>query len=101
MKVDPDPAIALPAPRFLDAGEAALVGWLKDQSERIIETACARVFLAGEVAWKVKRHADLGYADFRTLERRKSLPAADSGTLHSPTSRQHGPPPSDCRSWSP
>jgi len=25
LKVDPDPAIALPAPRFLDAGEAALV----------------------------------------------------------------------------
>ena len=52
-------------------GEADLVAWLKAQSDRTIETACARVFLAGEVAWKVKRNADLGYVDFRTVERRK------------------------------
>jgi hypothetical protein len=51
--------------------EAELVAWLKAQSERMIETACARVFLAGDAAWKVKRNADLGYVDFRTLERRK------------------------------
>ena len=51
--------------------EAALVAWLKDQSDRAIETACARVFLAGELAWKVKRNADMGYVDFRTAERRK------------------------------
>ena len=52
-------------------GEAELVAWLKGQSERAIETACARVFLAGEVAWKVKRNIDLGYADFSTAVRRK------------------------------
>ncbi|HZZ68839.1 MAG TPA: AAA family ATPase [Phenylobacterium sp.] len=51
--------------------EAELVAWLKERSERIIETACARIFLAGDVAWKVKRSADLGYVDFRTVERRK------------------------------
>jgi hypothetical protein len=51
--------------------EAELVAWLKERSERTIETACARIFLAGDVAWKVKRTADLGYVDFRTVERRK------------------------------
>lgn len=51
--------------------EAELVAWLKGQSERAIETACARIFLAGEVAWKVKRNVDLGYVDFSTVERRK------------------------------
>lgn len=51
--------------------EADLVAWLKARSERAIETACARIFLAGDVAWKVKRNADLGYVDFRTVARRK------------------------------
>jgi uncharacterized protein len=51
--------------------EGALVDWLKSQSERTIETTCARIFLASEAAWKVKRNADLGYVDFRTVERRK------------------------------
>ena len=51
--------------------EADVVAWLKAQSDRTIETACARIFLAGEVAWKVKRNADLGYVDFRTVERRR------------------------------
>ena len=36
-----------------------------------METACAHIFLAGETAWKLKRHRDLGYADFSTVERRK------------------------------
>ena len=52
-------------------GEAEVVAWLKGQSERTIETACARVFLAGEVAWKLKRNVDLGYADFSSAARRK------------------------------
>ncbi|MFL5298428.1 MAG: AAA family ATPase [Phenylobacterium sp.] len=51
--------------------EAELVEWLKARSDRAIETACARIFLAGEVAWKLKRNIDLGYADFSTAERRK------------------------------
>jgi len=53
------------------SSEAELVDWLKAQSERAIETACARIFLAGDVAWKVKRNVDLGYVDFSTVERRK------------------------------
>lgn len=51
--------------------EVELAAWLAEQSERTIATACAHIFLAGETAWKVKRRADLGYVDFRTLERRK------------------------------
>lgn len=51
--------------------QAELVAWLKGRSERAIETACARIFLAGDVAWKLKRSADLGYADFRTPGQRK------------------------------
>jgi aminoglycoside phosphotransferase family enzyme/predicted kinase len=51
--------------------EAALVAWLTGQSQRVIETDCARIFLAGEVAWKLKRNVDLGYVDFSTREKRK------------------------------
>ncbi len=47
------------------------MAWLAAQSERTIETACARVFLSGEVAWKLKRNLDLGYVDFSTREKRK------------------------------
>ena len=51
--------------------DADLVAWLTGRAERVIETACARVFLAGDVAWKLKRNVDLGYADFSTVARRK------------------------------
>jgi aminoglycoside phosphotransferase family enzyme/predicted kinase len=51
--------------------EAELIAWLAARSERVIDTACAHVFLAGETALKVKRHADLGYVDFRTAETRR------------------------------
>jgi len=50
--------------------EAEVARWLAARAERVIETACARVFLAGETAFKVKRHVDLGYVDFTTAERR-------------------------------
>jgi aminoglycoside phosphotransferase family enzyme/predicted kinase len=50
--------------------ESEAVAWLKGRAERTVETACARVFLAGDLAWKVKRNADLGYVDFSTLDRR-------------------------------
>ena len=45
--------------------------WLSGISERVIETHCARVYLAGGVAWKVKKPIDLGYLDFVTIERRQ------------------------------
>jgi len=51
--------------------EAELIGWLTARSDRAIETACARIFLAGKVAWKLKRNVDLGYVDFSTAARRK------------------------------
>ncbi len=38
---------------------------------RRIETACNRIYLAGETAWKVKRPVDLGYVDFTTLDLRR------------------------------
>ncbi len=51
--------------------EAEICAWLGARTERVIETACAHVFLGPEAAWKMKRHVDLGYVDFSTLELRK------------------------------
>lgn len=51
--------------------EAEIVAWLTARTDKAIETACAHVFLGKDAAWKIKRHADLGYADFSTPERRK------------------------------
>ncbi|MDZ4373302.1 MAG: AAA family ATPase [Phenylobacterium sp.] len=51
--------------------EAEVMAFLAGISERRIDTACAHVFLGAESAWKIKRHADLGYADFSTAERRQ------------------------------
>lgn len=64
------PAVSLsgPAPTAL---EAELMAWLKDRTDKTIDTACAHVFLGADAAWKIKRHADLGYANFSTMERRK------------------------------
>ena len=50
--------------------EAEIVAWLSPLSERTIDTACAHVFLAPDRALKLKRHDDLGYVDFSTVERR-------------------------------
>lgn len=54
-----------------EASEADVIAWLAGRAERRIDTACAHVFLGADSAWKIKRRADLGYADFSTLERRK------------------------------
>lgn len=51
--------------------EAELIAWFAGRADRTIDTACAHVFLGRDAAWKIKRHADLGYADFSTPERRK------------------------------
>lgn len=45
--------------------------WLSQGADEIIETHCARVFLRGRLAWKLKKPVDLGYLDFTTLERRR------------------------------
>ena len=50
--------------------EAELHAWLAARSDRVIETACAHVFLGPQSALKMKRHKDLGYVDFSTAERR-------------------------------
>ena len=50
--------------------EGELLAWLGGRCERVIETACAHVFLAEGLAYKLKRHVDLGYVDFSTPERR-------------------------------
>jgi uncharacterized protein len=47
--------------------EAWLAGW----SDRVIETSCARIYLAGETALKIKKPVSLGFLDFSTLEKRK------------------------------
>ncbi len=54
-----------------DAEEAEVTAWLGARAERTIETACARVFLTGDTAFKVKRRVELGYLDYSTLELRR------------------------------
>lgn len=54
-----------------DREEAEITAWLAARSERVVETACARVFLAPSAALKLKRRVDLGYVDFTTAERRR------------------------------
>ena len=51
--------------------EGAVDAFFTALGGRRIETACNRVYLAGDTAWKVKRPVDLGYVDFTTLERRR------------------------------
>ncbi len=50
---------------------------------RRIETACNRIYLAGDTAWKVKRPVDLGYVDFTTLQLRREA-AEREITFNSP-----------------
>ena len=45
--------------------------WLRGQCAQEIETSCARVFLLGDRALKVKKPVDYGFLDFSTLEKRK------------------------------
>jgi hypothetical protein len=44
--------------------------WFAARAERVIETACAWVFLLGGAAYKLKRPVNPGYADFSTPELR-------------------------------
>lgn len=50
--------------------EPAVGPWLAARSQRVIETSCARVYLAADTAWKIKRAVNLGFLDFSTLEKR-------------------------------
>ena len=51
--------------------ETAVDAFFTALGGRRIETACNRIYLAGDTAWKVKRPVDLGYVDFTTLDRRR------------------------------
>jgi aminoglycoside phosphotransferase family enzyme/predicted kinase len=44
--------------------------WLASQSDRVIETSCAWVFLQGERALKLKKPVDYGFLDFSTPDKR-------------------------------
>ncbi|MDP1617259.1 bifunctional aminoglycoside phosphotransferase/ATP-binding protein [Phenylobacterium sp.] len=54
-----------------DPEEVEVASWLEAQAERRIDTACARVFLTPERAFKIKRRVELGYLDYSTLELRR------------------------------
>jgi aminoglycoside phosphotransferase family enzyme/predicted kinase len=45
--------------------------WLAAQSERFIETSCARVYLFENHTLKVKTPVDMGFLDFTTAEKRR------------------------------
>jgi len=51
--------------------QAEVAAWLAGRSEGVIQTSCAQVFLAGDIAFKLKRPVDFGFLDFTTLERRR------------------------------
>jgi aminoglycoside phosphotransferase family enzyme/predicted kinase len=45
--------------------------WLAARADETIETSCARVFLTGDHAWKIKKPVDYGFLDFSSLEKRR------------------------------
>jgi len=53
------------------AREQEVAVWFKARAEHHIETSCARVFLIGDAAFKVKRPVDFGFLDYSTLELRR------------------------------
>ncbi|OXE36840.1 MAG: gluconate kinase [Phenylobacterium zucineum] len=54
----------------MDAEEARIARWFADRADLVIETACARVYLTGAAAYKIKKRVDLGYLDYSTLDLR-------------------------------
>jgi aminoglycoside phosphotransferase family enzyme/predicted kinase len=50
---------------------AAVDAWLRAGADRVIETSCARIYLAAGRALKVKKAVDFGFLDFSTLEKRR------------------------------
>jgi len=55
---------------LIDPEEAEVAAWFGETADKSIETACARVFLAGGTAFKIKRRLDLGYLDYSSLDLR-------------------------------
>lgn len=48
-----------------------VAAWFAARADRVMETSCAQVFLAGDSAFKVKLPVDFGFLDFTTLEGRR------------------------------
>jgi aminoglycoside phosphotransferase family enzyme/predicted kinase len=48
------------------AQEAEIAAWLGGRADRIIETSCARVYLAGDLALKIKRPVNFGFLNYET-----------------------------------
>lgn len=48
-----------------------LDAWLSQGADRVVQTSCAWIYLAGNTAWKIKRSVDKGFLDFTTLEQRR------------------------------
>jgi hypothetical protein len=49
----------------------AVFDWLATRADRVIETSCAWVFLAGKTALKLKKPVDYGFLDFSTPDKRR------------------------------
>ena len=46
--------------------EAEIAAWLGARADRIIETSCARVYLTGDLALKVKKPVNFGFLNYET-----------------------------------
>ncbi|MBX3480054.1 MAG: AAA family ATPase [Caulobacter sp.] len=46
--------------------EAEVTAWLGARADRVIETSCARVYLTGDLALKVKRPVNFGFLNYET-----------------------------------
>ncbi|MDB5455504.1 MAG: gluconate kinase [Caulobacter sp.] len=53
------------------AREQEVASWFGARADHTIETSCARVFLVGTAAWKIKRPVNFGFLDYSTLELRR------------------------------
>ncbi|RYF95587.1 MAG: gluconate kinase [Caulobacteraceae bacterium] len=54
-----------PTPEELQQ-EAEIAAWLAARADRVIETSCARVYLTGELALKVKKPVNFGFLNYET-----------------------------------
>ena len=51
--------------------EAEVRTWMAARADRVIETSCARVYLTGELALKVKRPVNFGFLNYETADLRR------------------------------
>jgi aminoglycoside phosphotransferase family enzyme/predicted kinase len=48
-----------------------VAAWLAARSNQSFETSCARIYLVGDLAWKIKRPVRFAFLDFSTPKKRK------------------------------